>query len=280
VTDIRDLPRLEILPVYKFVLHEHHDSQRTPPIAQNIQQSGVLRNPPIVVALGDGSDQYVVLDGANRTTAVQSLGVPHILAQVVPAEDPGLEISSWNHVIWGISPVELLHVFMDLPNLVLQPTDCENAPRTLMDVHSLAVLCCPDGQAYDLRTPRLMVLQHVEILNAIVDSYKNRAHLDRTQLTEVETLQNLYPEFSGLLILPPFRIEQILHIVGHGGLMPPGSTRFTISPRALHLNYPLEKLASQKSLQEKNAELRQWVSVRLSEKRVRYYAEATYLFDE
>ncbi len=280
MTDIRDLPRLEILPVDKFVLHEHHDGQRTPPIAQNIQQSGVLRNPPIVVALGKDSDQYVVLDGANRTTAVQSLGVPHILAQVVPADDPGLEISSWNHVIWGISPEALLHVFMDLPNLVLQPTDCENAPRTLMDVHSLAVLCCPDGQAYDLRTPRLMVLQHIEILNAVVDSYKNRAHLDRTQLTGADALQSLYPDFSGLLILPPFRLEQILHVVVHGGLMPPGSTRFTISPRALHLNYPLEKLASQKSLPEKNAELRQWVSARLSEKRVRYYAEATYLFDE
>jgi len=269
-----------ILPVDKLVLHEHHDGQRSIPLAQNIKETGELRNPPIVVSLDDGSDRYVVLDGANRTTAIQSLGAPHILAQVVDSEDPGLEISSWNHVIWGIAPDELLHLFMDLPNLVLQPSDCESASRTLMDIHSLAVLCCPNGEAYNLRTARLMVLQHIEILNAVVDSYKDRARMDRTQLADVGVLQNLYPKFSGLLILQPFRLEQILHIVGHGGLMPPGSTRFTISPRALHLNYPLERLASQKTLQEKNAELHEWIQKCLSRKQVRYYAEATYLYDE
>ena len=280
MTELRDLPRLAILPVDKLVLHEHHDAQRTPPIAESIQSSGVLRNPPVVVPLQDGSERYVVLDGANRTTAIQSLNVSNILAQVVDSNDPGLSLSSWNHVIWGISPDELLHVFMDLPNLVLQPTDCENASRTLMDIHSLAVLCGPDGNAYNLRTPRLMFSHHIEILNAIVDSYKERAQMDRTQLKCVEALCELYPQFSGLLILPPFRIDQVLHVVGQGHFMPPGSTRLTISPRALHLNYPLEKLAAQKPLPEMNAELQGWIQGRLSEKRVRYYAEATYLFDE
>ena len=149
-----------------------------------------------------------------------------------------------------------------------------------MDIHSLAVFCCPDGKAYDLRTPRLLLLHHIEILNAIVGCYIGRAHLDRTQLAEVEPLRSLYPELSGLLILPPFRIDQVLHVVRQGQLMPPGSTRFTISPRALHLNYPFSELAAEKSLAEKNAELHNWMQERLSEKRVRYYAEATYLFDE
>jgi len=280
VTDIRDLPKLLILPVEKLILHEYHDAQRTPPIADSIRESGVLRNPPIVVSLGDSSGRYVVLDGANRTTAIQSLSVPHILAQVVDSDDPGLNLSSWNHVIWGVSPDEFLHWFMDIPDLVLQPTDCESAPRVMMDIHSLAVLCCPDGRAYDLRTPRLLFLQHIETLNAIVGCYKDRASMDRTQLTCVEALQKMYLEFSSLLILPPFNIDQILHVVAQGQLMPAGSTRFTISPRALHLNYPLSKLSAQKSWQEKNAELKGWIHERLSEKQVRYYAEATYLFDE
>lgn len=280
MTDIRDLPLLVILPVEKLVLHEHHDAQRTPPIAESISKSGVLRNPPIVVSLDDGSGRYVVLDGANRTTAIQSLGVPHILVQVVDHDNPGLSLSAWNHVIWGVSPDDLLHWLMDIPNLALQPTDCDSASRALMDIHSLAVLCSPDGKAYDLRTPRLLLLHHIEILNAIVGCYKNRACMDRTQLAEIEALRNLYPGLSGLLILPPFRIDQVLHVVRQGQLMPPGSTRFTISPRALHLNYPLSELAAEVTLAEKNADLQRWMQGRLSEKRVRYYAEATFLFDE
>ena len=45
--------------------------------------------------LDDGSGRYIVLDGANRITAIQSLGVPHILAQVVDSDDPGFNIASW-----------------------------------------------------------------------------------------------------------------------------------------------------------------------------------------
>lgn len=280
MTDIHDLPVLKILPVEKLILHEHHDAQRTPPIAESIQHNGILRNPPIVVPMDDGSDRYMVIDGANRTTAFQSLGIPHILAQVVGSNHPGIDLAAWNHVIWGISSDELLHLIMDVPQLAMQPTDPTLASKTLMDVHSVAVLCCPNGNAYDLRTARLMLADHVEILNDIVSCYVKRAFMDRTQLTKVGSLQQNYPDLSGLLIMPSFRIDQILQVVSKGKYVPPGSTRFTISPRALRLNYPLEELTSQKSLGEKNAELQNWIQERLSKKRLRYYAESTYLFDE
>ncbi|MBC8505116.1 MAG: ParB N-terminal domain-containing protein [Anaerolineales bacterium] len=280
MTDNHDLPVLRILPVEALVLHEYFDVQRTPPIVESIKSSGVLRNPPIVVPMEDDTERYMVIDGANRTTAFQSLGLPHILVQVVASDNPGLNLSSWNHVIWGVSPDDLLHGIMDIPHLALQPTDSAQVSRTLMDVHSVAVLNCPNGDTYDLRTARLMFLHHIEILNEVVNSYAARASLDRTQLTDLTSFQHNYPELSGLLIMPSFRIDQILQAVRQGQFMPPGSTRFTISPRALRLNYPLEKLAAQKSLQEKNAELQTWVQECLSKKRLRYYAEATYLFDE
>ncbi len=280
MTDIHDLPVLKILHVEKLILHEYHDAQRTPPIAESIKNSGVLRNPPIVVPMQDGTDRYMVIDGANRTTAFQSLGIPHILAQVVDSNHPGIDLAAWNHVIWGISPDELLHWIMEVPQLAIQPTDPNLASKTLMDVHSVAVLCCPNGDAYDLRTARLMLADHVEILNDIVGCYVNRAAMDRTQLTKVGSLQQNYPDLSGLLIMPSFRIDQILQVVSKGQYVPPGSTRFTISPRALRLYYSLDKLTTHKSIDEKNAELQNWIQERLSKKRLRYYAESTYMFDE
>ncbi len=83
-----------------------------------------------------------------------------------------------------------------------------------------------------------------------------------------------------MVVLPRFRIEEILYLVGEGHLLPAGSTRFTISPRALYLNYPLDELTSDKSLEEKDNSLQKWLQARIAKKGVRYYGEATFLFDE
>jgi hypothetical protein len=57
-------------------------------------------------------------------------------------------------------------------------------------------------------------------------------------------------------------------------------TRFVVSPRALRVNYPLDRLASSDALEAKRAELRLWTQAAVGQRRVRYYAEATFLFDE
>jgi hypothetical protein len=83
-----------------------------------------------------------------------------------------------------------------------------------------------------------------------------------------------------LVIFPRFRVRDILDLAGAGYLLPTGITRFTVAPRALHLNYPLKELAANKTLEEKNSELRTWIQERIASKGIRYYAEPTFLFDE
>jgi len=278
VTQIRDLPLLAILSVEKLVLHEYHDAQRSIPIAEAIQRSGILRNPPIVVPFHDGTGRYMVLDGANRTTAIQNLDIPHIVAQVVPPDDSGLQLTPWNHVIWGIPPDELLEAFSTLPQVDIVLFNNEAAPPH--GKRRLAIFLHPDGRTFQLVTAQQRLIPRVEALNAIVDTYKQKAQLDRTQVADIETLLSLYPRLSGLLMLPAFRIDEVLQVVAAGHLMPPGSTRFVISPRALHLNYPLTHLRAEATLAEKNATLQEWIRERLAQKGVRYYAEATYIFDE
>ncbi len=278
MTQIRDLPLLAILPVEKLVLHEYHDAQRSVPIAEAIQRSGILRNPPIVVPFHDGTGRYMVLDGANRTTAIQKLDIPHIVAQVVPPDDSGLQLTPWNHVIWGMPGDELLTAFSNLPEVDIIPFNDDATPPR--GKRRLAVFLHPDGRAFQLVTAQQRLIPRVVALNAIVDIYKQKAQLDRTQVDDINTLVSLYPRLSGLLMLPAFRIDEVLQVVAAGHLMPPGSTRFVISPRALHLNYPLTHLRAEATLAEKNATLQEWIRERLARKGVRYYAEATYIFDE
>jgi hypothetical protein len=124
------------------------------------------------------------------------------------------------------------------------------------------------------------MIPRVKALNALVKSYADRTFMDRTTSYQVKHLRELYKELSGLVLLPPFGVEDILCLAGEGCLMPAGSTRFTISGRALHVNFPLGILSGNQSLEEKNYQLQEWLQDSLSRKRVRYYAEPIFMFDE
>ncbi len=277
---VRDLPFLAVLPIDKLLLHERHDQQRSPHLLESLRSSGVLRNPPIVAPLHDRTGRYMVLDGAHRVQAVEVLGLQHILAQVVEPDDPRLELSPWNHVLWEWDSAELLERVRSIP--LLEVCDCEDerACLELINKQAIALIRIPGAKAHSVRPPKIDLFTRVTFLNAVVDRYKDRARMDRTKIEDVDTLAKLYPSLTALVVLPAFRVEEVLYLAGAGHLLPTGSTRFTISPRALHVNYPLEELRSENTLEEKDAFLQKWIQDRITRKGVRYYAEATFLFDE
>jgi len=275
---LKNLPRLALLPVEDLVIHEWHDDQRTPPLIERMRASGVFRNPPIVAPLQDGTQRYMVLDGANRTTALQKMGYPHALVQIVRPNHPGLKLYTWNHVVWGIDPAEFFLAIRQLPDIQLVGAE-EERPDLWGDC-SLASIQVRRGDFFSVCTTVKELVRRVQILNALVNSYKDRASMDRTNERSVVRLKGIYPDLSGIVIFPRFDIQHVLSLAGAGYLLPSGITRFTVSPRALHVNYPLEDLAEDKPLEEKNESLQRWVQERIARKGVRYYAEATFLFDE
>lgn len=275
-----EFPTLAFVPVDRLLIHEQHDEQRTRPLVLRIRSAGVWLNPPIVCPLEDGSGRYVVLDGANRTMALQAMGIPHALVQIVEAHDPGLKLQTWNHVVWELNPQRFLQGIQAIPGLECR---LEQSPPSLPQLTgdcNLALIKTPADQTYTLCTEATELPQRVALLSALVASYAGRARLDRTNIFHIAPLVEIYPALSGLVIFPPFDLPSLLQLAGEGVLLPSGITRFVISPRALHLNYPLEELAAPTSLEEKNRRLHKWIQERLAQKNVRYYAEATVLFDE
>ncbi len=92
-----ELPVLRMLPTDSLVPHEDCDPSRVERLGQRIQKEKLLKNPPIVTEI-PGSDRYVVLDGANRVMVFVELGIPHIVAQLVSYDDPGVRVDTWYHV--------------------------------------------------------------------------------------------------------------------------------------------------------------------------------------
>ncbi|MEW6717119.1 MAG: hypothetical protein AB1345_06430 [Chloroflexota bacterium] len=277
---MQKIPKLAILPVDKLRFHEIHDDQRTPSLIENFRSTGVLRNPPIVTPIPDAFGLHAILDGANRLNAFQQMGMPHILVQVVEHNNPNLSLNSWNHVIVELSGKNLHECIHSVPRTKLIPCKPERGYQDLSNRKAVALIHTVEKNMYSVHPLSENLEECVEILFRVVNSYYCQACVERTYLSDIHTIMETYPEMKGLVLFPRFDIEEILHIVNRGLLLPPGVTRFIVSPRVLQVNYPLEKLADSLSLEEKNKDLDEWLHERLCSKKVRYYAESTFLFDE
>jgi hypothetical protein len=137
-----------------------------------------------------------------------------------------------------------------------------------------------NGNFYIIKETPSDLATHIQTLHSIVDTYKTRASLDRTSQTLIDTFKKVYPDLTALFIYPSFKIKTVLKLAGQNIVLPTGITRFTVSPRALHLNYPLHELSSGKPITYKEEYLNHWIQQRVKKKGVRLYSEATFLFDE
>ena len=272
------LPNLRVLPLGSLILHEDHDNQRTLPLVEKLRAQGIIRNPPIVMPLNDGTDRYMVLDGANRVTSLQEMEFPHIVAQVVDTDNKYVNLQTWNHVVWGMSIKTLSAAIHKIKNIKLVKINTQKsleAPK-----YKPMQVRFGDGRFFILREEPSDLAKHIKTLHKIVDTYKTRASLDRTSQTLVDSFKSVYPDLTALFIFPSFKIKTVLKLAGQGIVLPTGITRFTVSPRALHLNYPLHELSSAKPLEYKQEYLDHWIEQRVKKKGVRLYSEATFLFDE
>jgi len=272
------IPQLELLSLDDLLEHERHDDQRTFPLVTRIQASGVWRNPPIVTPLQDGSQRFMILDGANRIAALRLMESPHAVVQVVRPDDPGLKLYNWNHVVWNFDSSEMLASIDQQQDMSIVHGDRDTSPNSAEQ--SLAKFETGQGDLFTVWTSAQGLERRIGLLNTIVDIYKQRASLDRTSEWSVVRLKSAYENLCGLVIFPKFEIRQVLSLAGCGCLLPTGITRFTVSPRVLHLNYPLESMTGEGSLEKKNKHLQDFLQQRITNKGIRYYAEATYLFDE
>ncbi len=275
---IPHLPTLKILPIESVILHEDHDMQRTLPLVAKLRAQGILRNPPIVMPLTDNSGRFMVLDGANRVTSMRAMEFQHIVAQVVEASNPHVNLQTWNHAVWGMSTNTMMSALRKIKGIKLIKVD----PQKSVDAPMFTPLQIrlSNGSLYILDEAPSDLATHINTLHQIVNTYKTHASLDRTSQTLIDTFKKIYPDLTALIIFPRFKIKTVLKLAGQDIVLPTGITRFTVSPRVLHLNYPLHELSSCRPIEYKEAYLQQWVEERVKNKGMRYYAEATFLLDE
>jgi len=277
------LPELRFVPVENLVPHEQHDEQRMHPLVERLREQGVLKNPPIVAPLpGETGDEarYVVLDGANRSTAVRAAGLPHVLVQVVRYDDPGVELSTWSHALSQYPRDELEAAIRKIPGVECRAAMRMHARALLARREALAFVAFEGAEVLTLHGGKDLPEKN-RLLNLIVDLYRQCRRFYRVSNDSIDDARARHPEVTAVVVFPHFEPVEILELAHSGSRLPAGITRHLIRWRALRLNIPLERLADQgQTLAEKNRWLEDWLKDKVARSEVRHYEEPTVLFDE
>jgi hypothetical protein len=273
-----ELPVLRMLPTDSLVPHEDCDPRRVERLGYRIQNEKLLKNPPIVAEI-PGSDRYVVLDGANRVMVFVELEIPHIVAQLVSYDDPGVRVDTWYHVVAGVALEEFENALTKVAGIRLQECDLEGARGDLEAGEAIAYIVLENGVRKVLPSG-VSKLHDLRVLNDIVGAYKGKADIYRASNDEWEKQSPYYPTITALVIFPPYRPEDIMSAVQNGYKIPSGVTRHVIPYRALNINIPMEVLIADWTLERKREWLQNWWMERMAANAIRFYAEPTFSFNE
>ncbi len=277
------LPELRFVPVDSLVPHEQHDPSRLEPLVRRIREEARLRNPPVVAPLTPapgGGPRYVVLDGANRAHAARSAGLPHVVVQVVPYEDPPVRLSTWCHALGDTSRDHFENALRSVPGLECRREPLLHASALLARRETLAYVAFADGTADTLHGGGSLRERNA-LLNKTVDTYRASKRFFRVTGESFPAARERHPEIEALVVFPHFEPAEVIEIAAGGERLPAGVTRHVIRWRALRVDVPLERLADTgSSLAEKNRWLEDWLREKMLERHVRFYEEPTVLFDE
>jgi hypothetical protein len=273
------IPDLRIVPIDSLIPHEEHDTQRAQPLVERIQKAGSWLNPPVVAPMDES--RYVILDGANRHYALGALGYTYILVQIVDYESDDVKLTTWHHIVSGMMWFPFLRHIYKINGIKVNRADLLHARAALARREVLAYVVLGDNKIYTLETTATTLAERTAALRNIVNTYKESSALNRIATDRLSQARQLYPNALAIIVFPHYEPVEIILAARDGVLLPPGISRHIIRGRAMRLNYPLEAFRDNgESLDNKNRELQRWIQRRMAEKRVRYYDEPTYLFDE
>lgn len=269
-------PQLQVLALEKLLLHEEVGADRVERLREQLVREGLLRNPPVAAPLGSGN--FLLLDGATRVTALQSLGCSAVVAHVVEYPGEAVTVRTWSHFLPGWELETFAHCSRQL-GFTLQHCSLPEAQRALAERTCIAVATTDGQEALTLQPPPEFSL--AASLRQLVHTYARSGHFQRVSWEEVSLLRRHGEPLSGVfLMFPTFSAEEIRQLALSGERLPSGITQHLVAGRLLHANIPLVELLSPTSVEEKNTWLQQWWQERLRCCRLRYYPEPTFVLEE
>jgi len=277
---VGQLPTVKVVRIASLDFHERPDSQRFHYLKRRMSLDGYLRNPPIVARDGAGGSPLLI-DGVNRIEALRQLGVPDVLVQEVDIADSELTLSTWHHVVEGLEPAELVReVSRSADVIACEPMftpDGDYVPQ-FFDGGACTIVR-PDRRCYVVCSPRTLD-GRLEAMSRVVEVLKSGTTRDRVSYTNMADLSRNYSNVCALVCYRGYSKTEVLEYARMGKRFPSGVTRFAIPKRALSLCVPLTLLRDRDSLERKQARVDTLIENKIKQRKIRFYGEPTFYFDE
>lgn len=275
-------PDLQLVPARRIRFHEALEGRRTQRLVERLKSEARLRNPPIVASMPDGD--YLLLDGANRVSALQQLGYSHVPVQVVEYGAPSVQLKGWHHLLMESDSLELRAIYSRLPCVSVRKVEQAELPALLELRQVYAVLVEYGNEFWGLfpaQGERPAVERRVEVLNSLVGAYEGQTKIERIKLADYSQLPRAINEAKHELILfPVLHKEELVTVAAQGIRIPTGLTRHLIPGRTLGLNLELAFLMELETHEEKVAHFERYLSELAVEGRIRYYEEPVFIMNE
>lgn len=265
---------VRFVPLERVVPHEATDPRRAERLAARLREEGMIRNPTIVAAI---EDRYVVLDGATRTDALRRLGSSHAIVQDVSVDD-GLALETWHHVVRQLEASELRRLLEGLEGIRMEPVRQGSPHNHMIEYGGLCAVTDVEGDSYVLHAGEGR--NRFEAVAAVAEAYIAAAVVSRTLERDMRRLAGWYSDMTALVEYPEFTVEQVLLAARSGRLLPAGVTRFIVPGRVLHLDVPIDMVVGERTLEEKNRWLHDFLTEKERAGEIRYYGEPVYILDE
>lgn len=273
---------LRIVPLDRVILHEGLDPDGITRLAAALKTDGVLNHPPIVTQVETETGEppfYIVLDGATRTSALRALGCRDALVQVVDYSAPEVSLNAWYHLLQGIAAEELLAEIARVDGVHLLQMDHHHAESALALRTLICYLMLRDRTVWGVKAADDPAAQ-TEALNRVVNIYRGRAVLYRVVTTNLDLLLHEYPDLSALVVFPRYAPAEVMHLALNNVKLPMGITRHLIGGRVLNVKLDLQLLMSDEPLAQKNEWLQHWLLHKIHARKVRFYQEPLFVFEE
>ena len=276
--EIGKLPQLKIVPIASLLLHEEADPERYRPLERRIASSGRLMHPP-VAARDHGTASHILLDGVNRLEALKALGMGSVAVQEVDLDDEGLVLSTWHHAIEGLDLVARIRDETDLECVAFE---AEFSGHDFIPEFTDGDACyiVEPGRKCHLLRAETSAEARLDVITRVAQLTEAAANTDRVSYTNLRDLAVHYPDFSGLICYAAFTKEEVVALAGQGRRFPSGVTRFSVPKRALAVGIPLDLLKTDKAGDDKQAKLERMILEKIRSKKIRFYEEPTFCFDD
>lgn len=280
-----NFPKLKVIPINKLILHEKAEPDRVKKLAQRIKSDGYFKNPIIAAELSDHNSclfrnsknyeiktcKFLVLDGVHRTKALAELGCYDIAVQIVDYFDKRIKVSTWDHLLLGCSQKKLLEKVQSTPGLKLIKTGQKEAENLLKRKKIVGYFLFKNKEIFAVMSNNDFK-DRTEKLNTLMSVCE--------AVSDVDRILKRNKNSGAVLVIPNYNKKDIIKVAKKGLVFPAGVTRHIIPNRVLGLDICLLMLKNNLSLSLKNKLLEKFIDKRIKDKRIRFYSESVFIFDE